>query len=113
MMAEAYPWGNAWDAGRCNNNVDGKGIGRTTPVQQYEGKGDSPFGVVDMAGNVWEWCSTSYNTGRDDLDGTDLRVLRGGSWDLTLTGIFRCVFRSWGLPGGRLNYRGFRLALSP
>ena len=109
----AYPWGNAWDAGRCNNNVDGKGIGRTTPVQQYEGKGDSPFGVVDMAGNVWEWCSTSYNTGRDDLDGTDLRVLRGGSWDLTLTDIFRCTFRYRFTPTHGNTYGGFRLALTP
>ena len=109
----AFPWGNEWDAGRCNNNVAGKGIGRTTPVRQYEGKGDSPFGVVDMAGNVWERCLTAYETGRSDLDGLDARVLRGGSWGLTNTDSFRCVFRSWGLPGGRLNYRGFRLALSP
>jgi formylglycine-generating enzyme required for sulfatase activity len=36
----AYPWGPNWDRSRCNNNVDGRGIGRTTPVRQYEGKGD-------------------------------------------------------------------------
>ncbi|MDX2074823.1 MAG: SUMF1/EgtB/PvdO family nonheme iron enzyme, partial [bacterium] len=69
-----YPWGNDWNGNLCNNNVDGKGIGKTTPVRHYEGKGDSPFGVVDMAGNVWEWCSTAYKTGVEDLEGTDVRV---------------------------------------
>ena len=60
----AYPWGRAWDADRCNNDFDGQKrknkTGATTPVRQYEGKGDSPFGVVDMAGNVCEWCLTEY-----------------------------------------------------
>jgi formylglycine-generating enzyme required for sulfatase activity len=109
----AYPWGNAWDAGRCNNNVDGKGIGRTTPVQQYEGKGDSPFGVVDMAGNVWEWCLTAYKTGRDNLNGTVDRVLRGGSWYSTITVSFRCASRNSSSPDRWIDNRGFRLALSP
>jgi formylglycine-generating enzyme required for sulfatase activity len=81
-------------------------------VRQYEGKGDSRFGVVDMAGNVWEWCST-YNTGRDDLDGTGLRVLWGGSWGLTDTDYFRCDSCDWGNPVGRGDDWGFRLALSP
>ena len=109
----AYPWGNPWDAGRCNNNVDGKGLGRTTPVRQYEGKGDSRLGVVDMAGNVWEWCLTAHETGRNDLDGTDYRVLRGGSWHRTNSGDFRCDFRNRLTPDFWFNVRGFRLALTP
>ncbi len=107
-----YPWGKKWDASRCNNNVDGKGIGRTTPVRQYQGKGDSPFGVVDMAGNVWEWCATAYESGSNDVNGTDVRVLRGGSWFITNTERFRCVVRDWVNPHGRVNGWGFRLALS-
>jgi formylglycine-generating enzyme required for sulfatase activity len=76
----AYPWGKTWDASRCNNAV-GKGLGKTTPVQHYQGRGDSPFGVVDMAGNTWEWCSTVYETGQtDNMHNTNRRVLRGGSW---------------------------------
>jgi hypothetical protein len=56
-------------------------------VRQYEGKGDSPFGVVDMAGNVWEWCLTDYGNRTDDLHSVArFRALRGGSWlDRSLT----------------------------
>jgi formylglycine-generating enzyme required for sulfatase activity len=109
-----YPWGKQWDGSRCNNNVDGKGISKTTPVTQYEGKnkGDSPFGAVDMAGNVWEWCSTAYESGKNDLGGTDVRVLRGGSWYNLFIDYFRCDYRLWDDPDDRNNFRGFRLALS-
>jgi formylglycine-generating enzyme required for sulfatase activity len=114
----AFPWGNEWDAGRCNNNVAGKGIGRTTPVQQYEGKGDSPFGVVDMAGNVWEWCLTAFLGGKNDLDGTDRRMLRGGSW-ASASWYGWCWYgnfltcRNKNIPAFRNFNWGFRLALTP
>jgi hypothetical protein len=78
-----YPWGNEWDGDLCNNSVKPHDSNQTTPVRQYEGKGDSPFGVVDMAGNVWEWCLTAYQSGSTSPDGTDRRVLRGGSFDDT------------------------------
>lgn len=114
-----YPWGNDWDGSRCNNNVDGQGIGKTTPVRQYEGKGDSPFGVVDMAGNVFEWCKTGYETDVQDLQGRDARVKRGGSWH----GIHVKVFRAVGRFGDSPHYRnaplhsghitGFRIARLP
>ena len=86
----AYPWGNEWDASRCNNNVDQRGIGKTTPVRHYEGKGDSPFSVVDMAGNVWEWCLTDYDTKANNHNGdTRLRVLHGGAWGVRNSDILR------------------------
>lgn len=100
-----YPWGNEWDKSRCNNNSQG-----TTPVTQYEGKGDSPYKVVDMAGNVWEWCATAYNEGENNLQGTDVRMLRGGSWSDGSTDSCRAVDRDWGTPHGGLYNWGFRFA---
>jgi formylglycine-generating enzyme required for sulfatase activity len=108
-----YPWGNDWQDGKlCNNSVDSNNSSKTTPVRRYEGKGDSPFGVVDMAGNVWEWCGTAYETGSEDLDGTDIRVLRGGSWYVDDTDRFRCASRGRSLPHYWYADWGFRLALS-
>jgi formylglycine-generating enzyme required for sulfatase activity len=75
-----YPWGNKWDGTRCNNSKPPQESDQTTPVQEYEGRGDSPFGVVDLIGNAWEWCLTDYQTGSNKLDGAGVRVLRGGSF---------------------------------
>lgn len=105
-----YPWGNQWDAERCNNNADQRGAGRTTSVSTYEGKGDSPFGVVAMAGNVWEWCLTNHHDQNNDINiNTDRRVLRGGSWGYMTTFNFRCYYRSWLNPYVGVNSLGFRL----
>jgi formylglycine-generating enzyme required for sulfatase activity len=110
----AYPWGNEWDCHRCNNSVTPCNNNSTSPVTAYEGqdKGDSPFGVVDMVGNVWEWCLTDYETGSNELSGTNVRVLRGGSWGINYTDLFRVSFRYWDDPYFRGNFTGFRLALS-
>jgi formylglycine-generating enzyme required for sulfatase activity len=83
-------------------------------VTQFEGKdkGDSPFGVVDMAGNVWEWCLTSYESGTNKLDGTDVRLLRGGSWRNGDAVSFRADFRNRNNPDDGFNLRGFRIARS-
>ena len=109
----AYPWGNDWDASRCNNNVGSKGIGKTTPVREYEGKGDSPFAVVDMAGNVWEWCLTDYYNKTSDINSdATLRVLRGGSWSNINTDNFRCDYRNGYDPCFRDLGFGFRISRS-
>ncbi len=106
----AYPWGNDWDASRCNNNVSPNDSNATTPVTTYEGKdkGDSPFGVSDMSGNVFEWCLTEYTTGSSELVGKNVRVLRGGSWWVDVTNDFRVETRNWGDPDNGNFIRGFR-----
>ncbi len=65
-----YPWGGKFDSSRCNTKDSN--IGRTTPVTQYI-TGASPFGVMDMSGNVFEWFLESHT-------GEDVRGVRGGSW---------------------------------
>jgi hypothetical protein len=99
----AYPWGREFDETRCNF-----GGTRTTPVTRYEGKGDSPSGVVDMAGNVWEWCLTGYKTGHTGLDGTEVRVLRGGSF-YDYPNLAACTHRSNNNPFNGDNNVGFRV----
>ena len=53
-----YPWGNEWNSNLANTVESG--IGDTTPVGKYSPNGDSPYGVADMVGNVWEWTSTEW-----------------------------------------------------
>ena len=79
-----YPWGNQWDAKRCNTREGGKGD--TTPVGAYP-QGASPYGLLDMAGNVWEWTRSIHKSypydpddGREDLEAEGDRVLRGGAF---------------------------------
>ena len=76
----AYPWGNEKPTDKlCNFDQN---VGGTTPVGRYSSQGDSPYGCVDMSGNVWEWCLNKYGELEDtaiDRSG-DIRALRGGSW---------------------------------
>jgi formylglycine-generating enzyme required for sulfatase activity len=82
-----YPWGNRFDPARCNSKESG--IGTTTPVGKYSPQGDSPYGVADLAGNVWEWVADWYdknyyaNSPSSNPLGPSSgisRVLRGGAW---------------------------------
>jgi formylglycine-generating enzyme required for sulfatase activity len=107
-----YPWGNDWDCKRCNNSVTPCKSIQTTPVRQYEGKGDSFFKVVDMAGNVWEWCRTADYTGSQVLNGTDVRVLRGGSWNNAVNDYSRCDLRYRNVPYYGYIDMGFRVSRS-
>lgn len=106
----AYPWGNEWDDTRCNNSVHHKSTS-TTPINQYDGKGDSPFAVSDMSGNVCEWCLTDYETGENELSKINAPVLRGGSWlDTDLTWL-RVDFRGANHPNDWEDDWGFRCVL--
>jgi formylglycine-generating enzyme required for sulfatase activity len=107
-----YPWGNDWDASKCNNKESGPG--QTTPVGQYP-EGDSPYGAGEMVGQVWEWCQTKWEEsyrdykGDDDPEGDSSRALRGGSWySDSPAGVCRCAFRLRNNPRLWNNGRGFR-----
>jgi formylglycine-generating enzyme required for sulfatase activity len=64
---DIYPWGNSPTPAKCN--VRESGIRATTPVDRYH-SGASPYGVYDMCGNVWEWCSTITEPNRRELKGS-------------------------------------------
>jgi formylglycine-generating enzyme required for sulfatase activity len=111
-----YPWGNRWDAKQCNTREGGKDDAR--PVDAYP-QGASPYGLLDMAGNLWEWCSSLYqdypynsDDGREDLEAESLRVLRGGSWGIGQY-VARCACRPRLSPDSRSISTGFRVAASP
>jgi len=91
------------------------GYVRTAPVGTYPA-GASPYGCLDMAGNVWEWCSdwygetyygTSPSNNPQGPSSGSLRVLRGGSWN-SVARRLRCAYRI----GDETSYRrggyGFR-----
>ncbi len=65
-----YPWGDEEPTPELCNF--GRNEGGTTPVGEYSPQGDSPYGCVDMVGNVWEWTASDYDE--------EHKVLRGGSW---------------------------------
>jgi formylglycine-generating enzyme required for sulfatase activity len=107
-----YPWGDAWDASLCNNKESGPG--KTTPVGEYP-EGESPYGVEELVGQVWEWCRTKYgleypynpNDGREDEAGDDTRIIRGASWN-DGAGWCRCGSRGGDVPRYRSGDGGFR-----
>jgi formylglycine-generating enzyme required for sulfatase activity len=92
-----YPWGDQQPTpDLCNfgGNVDG-----TTPVGRYSPQGDSPYGCVDMAGNVWEWTASDY--------GKSSKVLRGGAWYYDWIYV-RAAYRTHSTPDSRVSNMGFR-----
>ncbi len=116
-----YPWGDAFDKNRCNTAASG--IKSTTPVGSYpandsQRSGASPCGAEDMAGNVWEWTSSLFRSypydasdGRESLEPTGKRTLRGGSWG-GYTQYAEATWRNYNEVDFRGSYDGFRLAMS-
>jgi formylglycine-generating enzyme required for sulfatase activity len=120
-----YPWGDLWDARKCNTSEGG--LGTTTPVGMYP-KGASPYGCLDMAGNVWVWTRSLWgrdfnrpdfkypyrvDSKRENLGagGEYLRVLRGGSFDGERTDA-DCASRNRVLPNFRYRNVGLRIVVS-
>ncbi|MCP4363550.1 MAG: SUMF1/EgtB/PvdO family nonheme iron enzyme [Chloroflexi bacterium] len=105
-----YPWGNNDPTDKLCNFDDN--VGKTTPVGQYLPQGDSPYGCVDMSGNVWEWCLNKYKTPQDTAvdKSDDWRVLRGGSWGGNAD-FARAASRSLFSPGYRDLDVGFQVVV--
>ena len=109
-----YPWGEGIDCDLAQYNECG---GRTVPVGSKP-KGASPYGALDMAGNVWEWVADWYDSGYYSQspgrnppgpDSSESRVLRGGSWYYGAD-VARCADRFWRVPVYRGSIMGFRCA---
>jgi formylglycine-generating enzyme required for sulfatase activity/energy-coupling factor transporter ATP-binding protein EcfA2 len=120
-----YPWGDSFEATRCNG-AD-LGLGDTTPAGIFP-TGASPDGVLDMAGNVWEWTRSLWGKnwekpdfeypydskdGRENLEAGDeaRRVLRGGAFD-DRAGYVRCASRYRLNPYYRRRSCGFRVIVA-
>ena len=124
-----YPWGNTFDASRLNfcdknctsefadNNAD-DGNEFTSRVGIYS-NGASPYGALDMAGNVWEWVSDWYEEDYYNVSplsnpqgptSGERRVLRGGSWYFG-SDVARTANRDWGVPDDSNSSFGFRCVM--
>lgn len=110
-----YPWGEGIDPDRANYNEN---VGDTTEVGSYE-NGKSPYGMYDMAGNVWEWVIDRYDpdyyarspsSNPPGSTAGELRVLRGSSFNFLGDFVLRVSIRR-GLAPDSFNYAiGFRCA---
>jgi formylglycine-generating enzyme required for sulfatase activity/calcineurin-like phosphoesterase family protein/energy-coupling factor transporter ATP-binding protein EcfA2 len=111
----AYPWGENWKEDYCNSVECG--LMRTSLVGIFP-KGKSPYGCMDMAGNVWEWCADWYEEdyykkspvrNPQGPKGGSGRVIRGGSWGHARR---RCrgAYRGIYAPVSRGSGLGFRLS---
>jgi formylglycine-generating enzyme required for sulfatase activity len=109
----AWPWGNAFDAQKCNTYE--AGLKWSAPVGSFPG-GDSPYGVHDMCGNVAEWTSSWYqpypgNKLKRGAFGEHFKVARGGAWALPAEPWSRATNRNLAQPPDfKHRSLGFRCA---
>ena len=110
-----YPWGDIWDDAKCNFN-GGQNPAKTSPVGSFPA-GASPYGVMDMVGNVFQWCSDWFDENYYQHSPTrnptgpstgTLRVMRGGSWRISGAQRIRVALRGRYLPIFSLDDDGFR-----
>ena len=122
----AFPWGEQLDAGNLANFADVRtsfawrdpsiddGFAESSPVGSYP-RGVSPFGIEDMAGNVFEWCLDFFETykGKERVNprgptSGQKRVYRGGSWKSRAANL-RTTARNFNQPDYSSNDVGFRI----
>ncbi len=111
-----YPWGNEADPKRTNTRGKGDNQRYTSTVDGFS-EGKSPYGVLNMAGNVWEWTQDWYlpypgNETPNDMFGKTLKVIRGGSWKANMD-LARSAVRGKAMPDQRQYYIGFRCVKQP
>ena len=118
-----YPWGDAWEEDHAN--TEEAGLGQTSAVGLFPA-GASPYGVFDMAGNVWEWTRSRWGRNllkpdfeypyvvddeREAEESAAVPVLRGGAW-LDDQRNARCAYRFRNVPVNFNDLVGFRGVLS-
>lgn len=112
--ARIYPWGNESPNDQLLNY--NRNVNATVDVGSYLA-GASPYGALDMAGNVWEWTATRWVANYDNYanvvyngkEGAESRALRGGSW--SDDSYVRSASRLRDGPGDRGDFIGFRLVV--
>jgi len=130
LVQKLYPWGdeltpqnehqcNIWQGTFPSNNTAADGHTGTAPVDAYSANG---FGLYNMVGNVWEWCSDWFGTDtrkcsseRSTSTRTDDKIIRGGSYlcHESYCNRYRVSARHRNSPGSSSGHMGFRLALDP
>lgn len=100
-----YPWGDRLDE-TCGNF--GNKIGQPSRVEKYPA-GKSIYEVMNMTGNVWEWCLTGWNQENVDVCGYTYRIIKGGAWNINNPDHLRANDRGCHPPRGQLNDCGFRV----
>jgi formylglycine-generating enzyme required for sulfatase activity len=109
----AWPWGDepasnqlCWELGSSGSKAP-----KTCEVGSFP-RGDSPFGLHDMAGNVWEWTSSGYSTDYSKARDDAAKVYRGGSWSYGSPSGVRSALRGRDPPAFRSDFLGLRCASS-
>ncbi|HIE51661.1 MAG TPA: formylglycine-generating enzyme family protein [Armatimonadetes bacterium] len=127
MQEWKYPWGNEFDPEAANWNIGGQRSTKAKdwvkylmPVGSFP-RGKSPYGCLDMVGNVEEWCADWYDKNyyqhsplrnpEGPPEGT-LRVVRGGSWASTRRSDLTVTARRGRGPENPWNTVGFRCCVS-
>src|SRR5215813_3556825 len=130
LEGKLYPWGdepydsNGSYRANCGSEADNDGVRSrdgflyAAPVGSFPPNG---YGIYDMAGNVWEWCSDVYDeqyysrspdANPENSEVGDKRVVRGGSW-FGGPDKLRCAARLWNYASIRYASTGFRVAMTP